>query len=300
MVSNRSDFEPGDLLPPELVETWESLLAKLKEFEILLSLRRTILPARERLGTLSCQAPHIPGSGIATRAVVLSKSTRPMDFMTTWVVDPLVRRCGLIYDITDFSAIVSYLGRSGSDDQDSSYRSVFRFQRWVNQVARSLRLQLEKYLGDGALYSGRHPSRLLRLALELQRYYERALREGFPFDRGMRIALNYGEYRLLPIEEGGFGTARRYEFFGHGIVELTRLATGKSMREIDEIKNLLIGLGYPASEVETFFAPALRQNVDLVDKAEESRRFYSYINPNGTLVNEGIVATQQFISEIER
>ena len=237
---------------------------------------------------------------MATRTVVLSPSTRPMDFKTTWVIDPLVRRCGLIYDITDFSAIVSYLGRSGSEDQDASYRSIFRFQRWVNQNAGSHRLQLEKYLGDGALYSGRHPSRLLKVAVELQRYYERALDEGFPFNRGMRIALNYGEYRLLPIEEGGAGTIRRYEFFGHGIVELTRLVTGKTMREIDEIKNLLVGLGYSPGEVEGFFAPALRQNVDLVDKEEETRRFFCYINRNGTLVNEGILATQQFISQLER
>ncbi len=300
MLSERADFRVTEHLSSEHVETWENLLAKLKEFEILLALRRTVLPAHEHLGQLTCRAPHIPGSGLATRTVVLSSSTRPMDFMTTWVIDPLVRRCGLIYDITDFSSIVSYLGRSGSEDQDTSYRSAFRFQRWVNQLARSLRLQLEKYLGDGALYSGRHPSRLLRLALELQRYYERALREGFPFDRGMRIALNYGEYRLLPIEEGNFGATRRYEFFGHGIVELSRLATGKSMREIDEIKNLLIGLGYPATEVDAFFAPALRQNVDLVDKIEERRRFYSYINPNGTLINEGIVATEAFIRQIER
>ena len=116
----------------------------------------------------------------------------------------------------------------------------------------------------------------------------------------MRIALNYGEYRLLPIEEGGSGTARRYEFFGHGIVELSRLVTGKTMREIDEIKNLLIGLGYSPVEVEGFFAPAMRQNVDLVDKEEETRSFYCYINRNGSLVNEGIVATHQFLSQLDR
>ena len=190
--------------------------------------------------------------------------------------------------------------RAGSEDQDSSYRSVFRFQRWVNQMAKSRRLQLEKYLGDGALYSGRHPAKLMVMALELQRYYERALREGFPFDRGMRIALNFGEYRLLPIEEGDFGGTRRYEFFGHGIVELSRLATGKTMREIDEIKHLLVGQGYESSEVEDFFAPAVRKNIDLVDKDEESRRFYCYINQTGALVNEGIVSTREFLSQLDR
>lgn len=300
MLTERRSYDADMLLSPDQVVTWENLLVKLKEFEVLLSLRRLVLPVRDRMGSLICQAPLLRGSAKTTRTVALSSSTRPMDFMTTWVIDPLVRRCGLIYDITDFSAIVSYLGRSGSEDQDDSYRSIFRFQRWVNRAAGSQRLQLEKYLGDGALYSGRHPSRLLKLAIELQRYYERALTEGFPFNRGMRIALNYGEYRLLPIEEGGSGTARRYEFFGHGIVELSRLVTGKTMREIDEIKTMLIGLGYSPAEVESFFAPAMRQNVDLVDKQEESRRFYCYINRNGSLVNEGIVATQQFISQLER
>ena len=300
MLSRRQEYDHQELLDDRQIRTWENLLIKLKEFEVLLSMRRLVLPVRERTGGLVCQAPPVRGTGMATRTVSLSASTRPMDFVTSWVIDPLVRRCGLIYDITDFSAIVSYLGRSGSEDQDSSYRSIFRFQRWVNQNAGSQRLQLEKYLGDGALYSGRHPSRLLSVAIELQRYYQRALAEGFPFNRGMRIALNYGEYRLLPIEEGGSGTAPRYEFFGHGIVELTRLVTGKTMREIDEIKTLLIGLGYSPGEVESFFAPAMRQNVDLVEKTEETRKFYCYINRNGSLVNEGIVATQRFIAQLER
>jgi hypothetical protein len=299
-LSALPDYDPETFLSPKQVNLWESLLLKLKEFEVLLAQRRMILPVKLQQGALTCQSPHLRGSSGAARTIRLSASTRPLDFTTSWVIDPLVRRCGLIYDITDFSAIVSVLGRSGSEDQDSSYRSVFRFQRWVNQMAKSHRLQLEKYLGDGALYSGRHAYELMIMGLELQRYYERALREGFPFDRGMRIALNYGEYRLLPIEEGGFGGARRYEFFGHGIVELSRLATGKTMREIDEIKHLLIGQGYEPSVVEDFFAPAARKNIDLVDKDEESRRFYCYINQNGALVNEGIVVTREFLSQLDR
>ena len=299
-LSGLPKYDPDTLLAPKQVILWESLLLKLKEFEVLLAQRRMILPVKLQQGSLTCQSPHLRGSGGSTRTVKLSESTRPLDFTTSWVIDPLVRRCGLIYDITDFSAIVSMLGRSGSEDQDSSYRSVFRFQRWVNQMAKSHRLQLEKYLGDGALYSGRHAAKLMIMAIELQRYYERALQEGFPFDRGMRVALNFGEYRLLPIEEGSFGGARRYEFFGHGIVELSRLATGKTMREIDEIKHLLVGQGYEPSTVEDFFAPAARKNIDLVDKQEEARRFYAYINQNGALVNEGIVATREFLIQLDR
>ena len=293
-------YDERSFLSPKHVILWESLLLKLKEFEVLLAQRRMILPVKIHQGSLTCQSPHLRSSSGSARIVRLSASTRPLDFTTPWVIDPLVRRCGLIYDITDFSAIVSVLGRAGSEDQDSSYRSVFRFQRWVNQMAKSHRLQLEKYLGDGALYSGRHAAKLMIMAVELQRYYSRALQEGFPFDRGMRVALNYGEYRLLPIEEGSFGGIRRYEFFGHGIVELSRLATGKTMREIDEIKHLLIGQGYEPSVVEDFFAPAARKNIDLIDKEEETRRFFAYINQNGALVNEGIVATREFLSQLDR
>jgi hypothetical protein len=220
--------------------------------------------------------------------------------MTPWVVDPLVERFGLIYDITDFSAIISMMKRSGAKAQDNSFRSIFRFQRWVNQLARSNRLKMEKYLGDGALYSGRHPESLLTVSVLLQRYYRRAVEEGFPFDRGMRIALNYGQYRLLPIETGPTGGGQRYEFFGHGIVELTRLVTGKSTHEIDEFRNLLLTSGYSVGEVDRFFGPLIGQNVDLIEKSEQERGFYSYINRNGSLVNEGIVATREFILQLDK
>jgi hypothetical protein len=44
----------------------------------------------------------------------------------------------------------------------------------------------------------------------------------------------------------------------------------------------------------------VRQDADVVDKVEEARRFYCYINSSGTLVNEGIVATEKFVRELER
>jgi hypothetical protein len=116
----------------------------------------------------------------------------------------------------------------------------------------------------------------------------------------MRIAMNYGQYRLLPIETGPMGGGQRYEFFGHGIVELTRLVTGKSMHEIDEFRNLLLTSGYSVGEVDRFFGPLLGQNLDLIEKSEEERGFYSYINRNGSLVNEGIVATREFILQLDK
>jgi hypothetical protein len=291
------DFPDGSLSADE-VALWELLLVRLKEFELLLGLRRLVIPVRpDPLHGLVCRGA-LWGAG--ARDLALSESTRPLDFLRPWVVDPKVSRFGLIYDITDFSAILSLLSRSGTAEQDRSYRRIFRFQRRVNRLARARRLRLEKYLGDGALYSGRHPARLLAVALGVQRYYKRSLEEGFPFDRGMRIALNYGTYRLLPIEGGDAGGGdMRYEFFGQGIVELTRLSTGKAMRDIDETRTLLIGLGYPAHEVDSFFAPVTAQNVDLIDKSEEQRQFYAYINRNGALVNEGIVASERFVQRLE-
>ena len=150
------------------------------------------------------------------------------------------------------------------------------------------------------MYSGRLPSRLLLAAIELQRFYRRALEEGFPFDRGLRLALNYGRYRLLPIEAGGSTPGHRYEFFGHGIVELTRLVTGKTTREIDDIKTLLLGRGYDERQVDTFFAPVAGQDIELANRDEEARPFFAYVNVNGVLINEGIVATEAFVAQMQR
>jgi hypothetical protein len=178
---------PGSAMNLQDVELWELLLVRLKEFELLVGLRRLVIPVRpDPVHGLVCRGA-LWGAG--AKDLALSESTRPLDFLRPWVVDPKVSRFGLIYDITDFSAILSVLSRSGSAEQDRSYRRIFRFQRRVNQLARGRRLRLEKYLGDGALYSGRHPGRLLAVALGVQRYYKRSLEEGFPFDRGMRIAL---------------------------------------------------------------------------------------------------------------
>jgi hypothetical protein len=92
----------------------------------------------------------------------------------------------------------------------------------------------------------------------------------------------------------------RYEFFGPGLVELSRLTTGKATQEVDEVKTMLINQGYPEPTVHKFFSPLSSKNVDVVDKAEESRRFYAYINRNGTLHNNGMVATGAFIAHLER
>jgi hypothetical protein len=172
---------------------------------------------------------------------------------------------------------------------------MFRLQRRIHRAAGARRLRLEKYLGDGAFYSGRFATQLLAAAVHAQRIYRQALGEGLPFDRGMRLALNYSEYRLLPIAGGGAGD-ERYEFFGHGVIELTRLTTGKAMREIDEVKAMLLATGYPEQAVHRFFAPL--QHDDRADR-EAARPFRAWLDRNGHLVNEGIVATEAFLAALD-
>lgn len=291
-------YDPGTLLPPPLVEVWERLLWKLKEFELLHAVRRLLVPVQASEGGLVTSRDALNRTLVGRSELHLSSTTRPFDFMAPWVVDPQVHRFGMIYDIADFSDVVSVLRRSGAETQDSSFRRMFRFQRRINRMADGKRLKLEKYLGDGAFYSSRRGQRMLVSAIHVQRLYEQALAEGFPFDRGIRIALNYGQYRLIPIHVSETG-AERYEFFGHGLVELSRLTTGKASREIEEIKTMLVNLGYREDVVHRFFAPLLQRNVDTVDRKEEARRFHAYINRNGNLVNEGLVATAAFLEQLD-
>ena len=293
-------YDPERLLPPPLVQVWESLLVKLKEFELVHALRRLIVPIEIRDGgrMVACEHPAARAAGPGGE-LCLSSATRPLDFMEPWVVDPRVERYGMIYDISDFSATLSVLQRAGNDSQDGAFLAMFRFQRRINRLALSHRAKLEKYLGDGAFYSSREATNLLLVSVHLQRYYVEAVREGLPFDRGMRIALNYGPYRLIPMggrpEEG-----ERYEFFGPGLVELSRLTTGKATQEVDEVKTMLLNQGYPEATVHRFFAPLGTKNVDVVDKKEEARTFYAYINRNGTLHNNGMVATGPYIAQLDR
>ncbi len=316
-LATRRGYDPARLLSAEQVQIWESLLLKLKEYELFHALRRTLLPVESRGDHLVCRpgsalrpggggaasgggsATAVGGFGAARAEQRLSPATRPLDFMASWVVDPRVDRYGLIYDISDFSQTVSVLHRSGAESQDEAFRMMFRFQRRVNRLALSRRAKLEKYLGDGAFYSSREAKNLLLCALHVQSYYQQALDDGFPFDRGMRIALNYGHYRLIPMGGGGPEEGERYEFFGHGLVELSRLVTGKATREIEEVKNMLITQGYPESAVQRFFAPVTQGNLDLVDKREEARQFHAYIDRNGNLVNRGLVATGPYVAQLE-
>ncbi len=294
----RPGYDADEMLSPTQIQVWEKLLVKLKEFELFQAMRKSIVLC-EKQGDIVIGRGRGSGRVSATGEWLrLSPSTRPLDFMAPWVIDPVVSRFGLIYDISEFTETVTMLRRSGALEQDRSYRMLFRYQRKVNRLALQNRATLEKYLGDGAFYSCREAHHLVILALQIQRAYREALARGFPFSKGLRIALNHGQYRLLPIQMGSERESERYEFFGHGVVELTRLTTGKGNRDIEELKTMLIAFGYPEATVNRFFAPMVRQNIDIVDRAERAREFHAYINENGGLVNEGIVATGEFIARL--
>ncbi|MEM6456345.1 MAG: hypothetical protein AAF772_14720 [Acidobacteriota bacterium] len=306
-LSRHPAYDPSTLPSPEQVQVWEGLLVKLKEFELFSALRKMIMPLETKGDGLVARKRGLSTTWMAGPPVIkVSRTTRPIDVMAPWVVDPRVQRFGLVYDITNFSATLAHLSRAETRQIEDAFRQMYHFQRRINREALEHGLKLEKYLGDGAFYSSRYALTMLLVALQLQRGYREALTRRFPFDRGMRIALNEGEYRLLPLDAGGAGTsaggsspaAARYEFFGHGLVELSRLSTGKATQEIDAFRTYLIGQGYPEATVNKFFAPLQRRNAELITKIEESRQFYAYIDRNGALVNEGIVATEAVIRQI--
>ncbi len=292
-------YNPDQLLSSEQVDIWDRMLPKLKEFELVQAFQGLVLPVSREGSRLSVTDPRTRGTGVPARTIYLSVTTRPLDFMTPWVLDPEVGRLGLVYDISQFSQTLSAMDRTSQIDQERSFQMIFRFQRRINQMAFIRGLRLEKYLGDGALYSGiNQPHKLVIVSILIQRFYRDAVAAGFPFDRGLRAALNFGQYRMLPIQSSQPGETERYEFFGHGIVELTRLITGKTVRETDEIKKLMVGLGYPPENVDKFFAPLERRSLEVVERGKEGRRFHAYVNANGTLINEGIVATEQFVEQL--
>jgi hypothetical protein len=273
-------------------DEWEQIQLqsrRLREFAILNQLRKAIV-----------WMSTSPSGEILTSdrrsSNTYSRSTRPMDFGRPGVVDPMVYRFGLMYDISAFSETLGNIARGGRKGEVSSYRQMLLFQHKVETIADRHRLQFEKFLGDGAFYTTRRSLRLIRAAIEIQRLYTEMRKKGFAFNKGLRIALNYGYYRLLPMKGTREGD-RIMEFYGPGIVELSRLTTGKANKEIDEVKGFLIAHGYEQKKVQQFFAP-LARGVDLVDHDMHRREFYAYVNASGHLVNEGVVASFQLLQEL--
>ena len=228
---------------------------------------------------------------------VYSRAIRPMDFGRRGVVEPIVYRYGLVYDITSFTETLGEIARGGKGEEQSSYRQMLEFQRELAAITRNHGLQFEKFLGDGAFYTCRRATRVVQAAIEIQRFYARARKKGFAFNKGMRIALNYGYYRLLPMQVSADGTQQIIEFYGPGIVELSRLTTGKTTKELEDVQHLLLSHGYDQNEVYRFFSP-LARSVDHTDALQQQREFYAYVNESGHLINEGIVVSIPFLRQL--
>jgi hypothetical protein len=259
----------------------------LKRFELLAALRRRILMMVRRGNQLVLAETSIRSE--------IAPTTRPFDFTSPGVVDNSVRRFGLVYDLTSFTAILEKVRKEGRLAEEKALQFMYVFQNRLEEIRRDHRVIFEKFLGDGAFYSSRRAMRILAAACEIQQAYDRLRQSGFPFDKGMRIALNHGVYRLLPMLDSD-REIRRFEFFGHGIVELARLTTGKSSREVADIAEFLVHAGYDGTEVDRFLAPIASARA--ATKASSDRRYTVTIDAHGELVNEGIVLTLDFVEHL--
>ena len=271
-------------------EQFQLIARRVREFAVLNQLRRGIT-------WVTAQPDGQIVSADRRTGMVYSRSTRPMDFGKSGVVDPMVHRFGMIYDISAFSETLGNIRRAGGKEEMRSYRQMLLFQRRLDGIAERHLLQFEKFLGDGAFYTTRRALRLVRAAIEIQRFYSEMKRKGFAFNKGLRIALNYGYYRLLPMKTSPDSNERITEFYGPGIVELSRLTTGKANKEIEEIASFLVAHGYDAAKVQQFFAP-LAHGVEVIDHTQHAREYYAYLDANNHLVNEGIVASMELLQEL--
>jgi hypothetical protein len=261
---------------------------RLKGIELVVALRRGILPVDRA-------SRHEWEIRVDGRQALIGASTRPYDFAAHGVIDSGVFRFGLIYDLTNFTAVLEEVRKAGKAAEEKALQFMYIFQSRTETIQVSRRLTFEKFMGDGAFFSARRAVRTLAAACEIQKAYDRLRREGFPFDKGLRIAVNAAEYRLLPMRGADEGRPT-YEFFGHGIVELARLTTGKSTREVAQVAELLVHAGYDPGHVEEFLRPLIEARVKKTDQV--SRPFAVTLDDQGELINEGIVLTIAFVEAL--
>jgi hypothetical protein len=276
---------------PSELSLLDTTARRLLEFFVVHNLRRGVLWMKN-----TPEGENIADDDSTKAPTVYSRAIRPMNFGRRGVVEPTVYRYGLVYDITSFTETLGELVRGGKDEEQHSYRQMLDFQRELADITKRHGMQFEKFLGDGAFYTSRRATRSLQAGIEIQRFYATARANGFAFNKGMRIALNYGYYRLLPMQVSADGT-QIMEFYGPGIVELSRLTTGKATKELEDIQHLLLAHGYDQNDVYRFFAP-LSRGVQHIDTAQQQREFYAFVNEAGHLINEGIVVSIPFLKQL--
>ncbi len=238
------------------------------------------------------------------KAVVFDDATRPLNFGYSAVLDNRVQRFGLVYDITAFSQTYFEIRASSAGREKQSAREMFEFQETLAALPKRYPMRFEKFLGDGAFYSSRKARALVEAAVIIQETYAHARAHGFPFNKGLRIAVNWSHYYLLPLRNQATKQGLTYEFFGPGLIELTRLTSGKASKEVEELKELLMGHGYPAEIVHKFFS-----HIERVLSAErsptyraetENREFFVLVDEKGNLSNEGIVTTRALVEKLSQ
>ncbi len=277
---------------PRLSADMRKLLAdvaqRCKRFEVIAALRDRIVPINERGARTVTE--------LNGRTVQLSSSTRPFDFTLAGVLPSAVRRYGLLYDLVEFTQIIEELRRRGRTSEEAAIRQMVRFLARVDEIRARHRLKFEKFLGDGSFYSARSPTAVFLAAAELRVLYESMRQQGFPFDRGLRIAANVGTYHLLPMVSASVNRPR-FEFFGHGLVELARLTTGKTTHEVEDIADFLLASGYDLHRVIEFLEP-VRHAIRFADILKD-RPYAAFIAENGELVNLGGVVTEGLLQDLE-
>ena len=270
----------------ELFSLLEDLGGRLRRFEVIAALRSRLLP-------VASSGPKL-FTRTAGQLIGLSPSTRAFDLTSPTVVPSTVRRYGLIYDLVEFSAILEEIRRRGQQAELAALRFMLAFQQQWEKLRKEHRLRLEKFLGDGAFYSGRSARATFLVAVKARLAYEKLRQRGCPFDRGLRMALNVGTYHLLPM----LGSDQvQFEFFGRGLVELSRLTTGKSTKEVEDIADFLVSRGYDLHKVLEFLSPVRSETRMPAEIAQ--RPYGAALLENGELQNLGTVLTEAFVRELE-
>jgi hypothetical protein len=275
-------------LSPDMRRLLIDLACRCKRFEVISTLRDRIFPVSDRGFRTVTQ--------VQGQVVQLSNSTRPFDFTSPGVLPSVVRRYGLLYDLVEFTQIIEELRRRGRGTEEQAMRQMVRFLGRVDEIRERHRLRFEKFLGDGAFYSARSARGIFLAGAELRLLYERMRKQGFPFERGLRLAMNVGTYHLLPMFSAA-GDRSHFEFFGHGLVELARLTTGKTTHEVEDITDFLIAAGYDLNRVLQFLEPVRHSN--RFTEFIKDRPYAAFIAENGELVNLGGVATESFLRDLE-
>jgi hypothetical protein len=264
------------------------LAQRCKRLEVIGTLRDRLVPVEEHGFRTVAQ--------IHGQVVQLSGSTRPLDFTAPGVLSSVVRRYGLLYDLVEFTQLIEELRRRGRSSEEQAMRRMVEFLAALDGIQVRNRLKFEKFLGDGAFYSARNARSVFQAAAELRLLYEDLRQHGFPFDRGLRLAINVGTYHLLPMMSSSVDRPH-FEFFGHGLVELVRLTTGKTTHDVEDITDFLVASGYDLQRVLEFLEP-VRHGKRFADVVA-GRPYAAFIAENGELVNLGGVLTESFLQDFE-